>query len=65
MKKCFNPCIYYQEVYSGSDYSKMKILCNIKDRDIRNIPDDEVEKCDRYMDFKGVKRMLNSDKKLI
>lgn len=55
MNKCFTPCIYYHEIRDQEDKNKiLKINCDMKDIDIRKIPQDEINNCENYKTYKDV-----------
>lgn len=48
MFKCFTPCIYYHEKFDRNQNPCVRIACIYKDRKLRNIPKEEIERCSHF-----------------
>jgi hypothetical protein len=54
--KCKTPCVFYREIIDKSKKPTYKTVCDYRDgEEIKNIPQDEIEKCNIFKSFKEVK----------
>lgn len=56
MLKCFSPCIFYHQIQDKSQKPSMIIICDYKEcQEIRNIPINEIEKCQHFKTYNEIK----------
>jgi len=52
MLKCFTPCIYYREILNNPK----KIKCDFKDKELKNISDEEKRNCKHFKSYTDIKK---------
>lgn len=54
MLKCFTPCIYYHGKFERNGNPCVKISCLYRDKEIREIPKEEMENCPHFKKIKDI-----------
>jgi hypothetical protein len=55
MHKCFTPCIFYNEIFKNPDKTEVKIVCNFHDKEIQNIPEEDIVKCQHFSTYQDLR----------
>ncbi len=53
--KCTTPCIYYRELIHQTPHFSIKTICEARDKEIKDIPQKEIESCKFYKTYKDIK----------
>lgn len=51
MNQCYIPCIHYYEIHNKNNKPSVKVLCVIKDTEIKNLNPEEINNCRHFKTY--------------